>query len=86
MKNIDLNTASREDFMEIKGIDPPLADKIIEFRDERGGIDNVDDLREVGGISESTLEELRAAAGESGEEEIESEESSDEGEEESEEW
>lgn len=89
MRNIDLNTASKEDLMEIEGISPMLADKIIDFRDERGGIDSVDDLREVGGISELTLEELRAAAGESEEEEeedIETDEGSDEGEEESEEW
>ena len=88
MKNIDLNTASKEDFMDIEGIGPTLADKIIEFRDERGGLDSVDDLRELGGISESTLEGLRMAAGESEEEEedVESDEGSDEGEEESEEW
>ncbi len=87
MRNIDLNTASKEDLMEIEGIGASLADKIIQFRDERGGIDSVDELREVSGISESTLEDLRAAAGES-EEEDEDVESEDieEGEEESEEW
>ena len=82
MKNIDLNTASRDDLMEIEGIGPTLADNIIRFRDERGGIDSVNDLREVSGISESTLEELRLAAGEGemseGEEDIKSEEESEE--------
>jgi len=88
MRNIDLNTASKEDLMEIEGISPSLADRIIQFRDQRGGIDKVDELRAVGGISESTLEELRAAAGESGESESEDVESEniEEGEEESEEW
>jgi competence protein ComEA len=80
MRNIDLNTASKEDLMEIGGIGPSLADRIIQFRDERGGLNSVDDLRELSGISESTIEGLRAAAGES--EDVESEE----GEEESEEW
>jgi competence ComEA-like helix-hairpin-helix protein len=65
MKNIDLNTASREDFMEVAGIGPSLADRIIQFRDERGGIDSADDLREVSGMSESAIEDLRLAAGES---------------------
>ncbi len=73
MRNIDLNTASKEDLLEVSGIDPSLADRIIQFRDERGGIDSVDELREVGGISESTLEELRAAAGESESADVESE-------------
>jgi competence protein ComEA len=80
MRNIDLNTASKEDLMEIEGIGPSLADRIIQFRDERGGLDNVDDLRELSGISESTIEGLRAAAGES--EDVEGEDV----EEESEEW
>ncbi len=86
MRNIDLNTASKEDLMEFSGIGSSLADRIIQFRDERGGIDSVDDLREVSGISESTLDELRAAAGEgeSEDEDVESEEI-EEGEEE-EEW
>jgi len=86
MRNIDLNTASKEDLMEIEGIDLTLADKIIQFRDDRGGIDSVDELRAVGGISESTLQELRAAAGESEEEEDVESEDVEEGEEESEEW
>ncbi|RPJ36150.1 MAG: helix-hairpin-helix domain-containing protein [Planctomycetaceae bacterium] len=73
MRNIDLNTASKEDLLEVSGIDPSLADRIIQFRDERGGIDSVDELREVGGISESTIEELRAAAGESESADVESE-------------
>jgi competence ComEA-like helix-hairpin-helix protein len=65
MRNIDLNTASKEDFMEIEGISPTLADNIIRFRDQRGGIDSVDDLQDVSGINDSVLEELRAAARES---------------------
>ena len=84
MRNIDLNTASKEDLLEISGIDPSLADRIIQFRDERGGIDSVDELREVGGISESTLEELRAAAGESESADVESEDIEES--EEEEEW
>ncbi len=86
MRNIDLNTASKEDLMEIEGIDPTLADKIIQFRDEHGRISSVDELRDLSGISESTLEELRAAAGESEESEDVESEDIEEGEEESEEW
>ena len=84
MKSIDLNTASRDDLMEIEGIDFILADNIIGYREEHGGIDKVDDLRDLSGMSESTLEELRAAAGESPEEVEESYESDTENEEE--EW
>lgn len=87
MRNIDLNTASKEDLMEVPGIGSSLADKIIQFRDDRGGIDHVDELREVV-VSESSLQELRAAAGESEDMEGEDTENEDveEGEEEGEEW
>jgi len=69
MKNIDLNTASREDLMEIEGIDFVLADNIIGYREEHGGIGSVDELRDLSGISDSTLDELRAATGEGDESE-----------------
>ncbi len=71
MKSLDLNTASREDLMEVEGVDFILADNIIGYREEHGGIDRVDDLRDLSGMSESTLEELRAATGESPEENVE---------------
>ncbi len=83
---IDLNSVSKEELMEIPGVGPTLADNIIRFREEHGEINDVDDLREVSGISESTIEEIRVAMGESKEEEedIGSGESGES--EESEEW
>ncbi len=66
MKNVDLNTASREDLMEIEGVDFVLADNIIGFREEHGGIGSADELRDLIGIDEPTLERIRMAAGEAG--------------------
>ena len=79
MKDIDLNTASREDLMEVRGVDYILADNIIGFREEHGGIDSVDELRALPGMDDTTFQELRAAAGETSQTEWV-------GEEEEEEW
>jgi competence ComEA-like helix-hairpin-helix protein len=73
MKEIDLNTASREELMEVRGVSYIMADSIIGFREEHGAINSVDDLRELPGMDETTLEELRAASGEAGESEWTSE-------------
>jgi len=83
---IDLNSASKEELMEIPGVGPTLADNIIRFREEHGEISDADDLREVSGISESTIEEIRSAMGESKEEEGDFESGESGESEESEEW
>lgn len=82
MREIDLNTASREDLMEVPGINYIMADNIIGFREEHGTIGSVDDLRDLPGMDETTLEELRAAASQAGQ----SEWTGETAEEEEEEW
>ena len=52
---IDLNTASKEQLMDIPGIGPKIAEKIIEGRPYR----SVDDLLKIPGIGEKTLEKIR---------------------------
>jgi competence ComEA-like helix-hairpin-helix protein len=69
MREIDLNTASREDLMEVPGVSYIMADNIIGFREEHGAITSVEDLRELPGMDETTLEELRAASSQAGESE-----------------
>lgn len=45
----------------VEGIGPVLASRIIEFRDERGSLSSIDELREVDGIGDARLEALREA-------------------------
>lgn len=45
----------------VEGIGPVLASRIIEFRDERGSVSSIDELREVDGIGVARLEALREA-------------------------
>lgn len=52
VKKINLNTATVEDLMTIKGIGETYARRIIEFRDAIGGFTYMEQLKEVEGIGE----------------------------------
>jgi DNA uptake protein ComE-like DNA-binding protein len=69
---IDVNTASKDDLMQIPGISEKTADAVIEFRDSRGTIDNIDDLAEAEQINSRDLDSLREwlTTGPEGEEEM----------------
>jgi competence protein ComEA len=58
---ISLGSATPEQLDGIEGIGPVTAQKIIEFRDQHGGLSSIDQLDEVDGIGPSTMETLRAA-------------------------
>lgn len=57
---IGLGTASVGDLEAIDGIGPVTAAKIVEFRDQQGGLASVEQLDEVSGIGPATMESLRA--------------------------
>jgi len=56
---VDLNTATEADLDTLPGIGPVTAQAILDWRTEHGGFTSVDELLEVSGIGEVTLEELR---------------------------
>jgi competence protein ComEA len=56
---VDLNSATREQLMQIKGIGPSLADRIVEFRKENGPYRRVEDILKVRGIGEKSLSKLK---------------------------
>jgi competence protein ComEA len=57
---ISLGSATIEQLDQIEGIGPVTAQKIIEFRDQHGGLSSIDQLDEVDGIGPSTMETLRS--------------------------
>jgi competence protein ComEA len=57
---VSLGSATAEQLDEIEGIGPVTAQKIIEFRDEHGGLSSIDQLDQISGIGPSTMEALRA--------------------------
>lgn len=53
---ININTASREELMELKGVGPAYADRIIEYRKALGPFQRPEDIMKVKGIGEKTWE------------------------------
>ena len=50
IKTIDINTATEEELIELKGIGETLAKRIVKYRDKIGGFYSVEQLNEVYGI------------------------------------
>lgn len=57
---IDLNTASVHDLERLPGIGEKRAQDIVAYRQAHGPFSGVDELDQVSGIGEATLEALRA--------------------------
>ncbi|HEY7122123.1 MAG TPA: helix-hairpin-helix domain-containing protein [Solirubrobacterales bacterium] len=58
---VSLGSATVEQLDGIEGIGPVTAQKIIEFRDQHGGLSSIDQLDEVDGIGPATMQTLRSA-------------------------
>ena len=56
---ININTATWQELQTLRGIGPALAQRIVEYRQTSGGFSTVDDLTNVKGIGEKTLEKIR---------------------------
>ena len=57
---ISLGAATAEQLDTIDGIGPVTAQKIVEYRDQHGGLSSVDQLDQVSGIGPATMQSLRA--------------------------
>ncbi len=55
---VNLNTADQAALDTLPGVGPVTADAILSWRDENGGFTSVDELLEVDGIGEATLDDL----------------------------
>jgi competence protein ComEA len=58
---VSLGTATVEQLDGIDGLGPVTAQKIIDFRDQHGGLSSIEQLDEVDGIGPSTMQTLRSA-------------------------
>ncbi|MEG0271600.1 MAG: helix-hairpin-helix domain-containing protein [Hydrogenoanaerobacterium sp.] len=55
---LDINFATAEELETVPGIGPVMADNIIKYRDAIGVIVSLEELLEIRGIGESTLEKI----------------------------
>lgn len=55
---INLNTASSEQLQMLDGVGPATAAAIVDYREQNGNFDSVDELKSVKGIGDKKLEKL----------------------------
>jgi competence protein ComEA len=56
---VDLNAASQAQLETVNGIGPAKAAAIVEYRKHNGPFKKVDDLKQVNGFGDKTLEKVR---------------------------
>ncbi|MFI3174018.1 MAG: helix-hairpin-helix domain-containing protein [Bacillota bacterium] len=56
---VDVNTASQAVLEVLPGVGPAIGERIIEYREEHGDFTSVEELTNVKGIGEKTLENMR---------------------------
>ena len=56
---VDLNSAQKEQLMELPGIGETKAEAILSYREEVGRFQTIEDLKNVSGIKESVFEKIK---------------------------
>ena len=56
---MELNTATEPELRTLPGVGERTAERIIEYREEHGGFEKIEDLMNVRGIGEKTFLRLR---------------------------
>ncbi len=57
---LDINTASKEELVKVKGIGEKKAERIIAYREEHGEFKSVDELKNVKGIGNKIVEIIKS--------------------------
>jgi competence ComEA-like helix-hairpin-helix protein len=56
---VNLNTADKKTLMGVTGIGEKLSQRIIDYRIEEGGFQDLDELKEIKGITEKKFEKIK---------------------------
>ena len=57
---ININTAGSDELQQLPGIGPVTAEKIIQYRESNGPFSSADDITNVSGIGEKTLQKIKS--------------------------
>lgn len=58
-KQININTASKDELMLLPGVGESIASRIIEYRELNNGFKNIEDIMEVKGIGKKKFEKMK---------------------------
>lgn len=58
-KNVNINSADKDQLVALPGIGPKTAEAIVAYRKENGNFKSVEELTKVKGVGDKTLEKLR---------------------------
>ena len=56
---ININTADETELQKIKGVGSAIAKRIIDFREQNGNFESIEDIKKVRGIGEKTFEKMK---------------------------
>lgn len=56
---ININTADENELQKIRGVGPSIAGRIVEFREQNGKFQTIEDIKKVRGIGEKTFAKMK---------------------------
>ena len=59
-KIVNINTAASEELQTLRGVGPAIAERILQYRQEHGRFEKVEDLSNVHGIGANKLEKMKS--------------------------